>query len=371
MRPYLLPLSLLAMVVNGLVNVTVDDIDTTSIVYRGLWDLSTDHKSNLDFGGSHTYSSDLSATATLTFTGVSVYFLAPRWPYSVNTHVALDNGPGFTINLTDPFASTTSPGGSESAQWSVAWSATGLANVLHTLVVSIAPTGEGIVDGFMYTVDNDTSSSSSASNSISESATSSSAASSATSSAASLTTPRRNDTLTTALGISVGIAVLIAAAVAFYFFFYRRRMKDKSRPHSRRVLFDSWGGNLDSEHPGYAQNRQPEVVPFFAPTSVSHQPLYPAAPSISADAQPLLTQFGVSTPYRDEPRNTTSLVSTSWSETTGKDSQSGPSTLSSSSAAGSSRGPGTAAARAAASINEKPQPPRQHAMTPAPPAYSA
>ncbi|KAJ7190670.1 hypothetical protein GGX14DRAFT_381958, partial [Mycena pura] len=146
MRPlFLLPLPLL---VNALLNVTVDDTDP-SIVYRGSWEPSSTHLSGLDYGGSHTVSSDAAANATFAFTGVAVYYLAPRWPYAVNTQLSLDGGPAIIVNLTDPDASTTAAGGSESAQSRVAWSATALPNTTHTLFLTMARGGEFIVaDGF-------------------------------------------------------------------------------------------------------------------------------------------------------------------------------------------------------------------------------
>ncbi|KAJ7690863.1 hypothetical protein B0H17DRAFT_935572 [Mycena rosella] len=150
MHPFcLLPLPLFFQVVSALLNVTVDDTDP-SITYQGVWEPSSSHLSSLDFGGGHAVSSDITATATFTFTGVAVYYVVPRWPYAVNTQLSLDGGQGVIVNLTDPNASTTQAGGSESAQSSVAWSATSLSNTTHKLVLSMASTGEFIVsDAFM------------------------------------------------------------------------------------------------------------------------------------------------------------------------------------------------------------------------------
>ncbi|KAJ7733662.1 hypothetical protein B0H16DRAFT_1328049 [Mycena metata] len=137
---------------SALINVTIDDTDP-AIVYQGSWEASSTHLSSLDYGGSHTVSGDSTASATLTFTGVAIYYLCPRWPYAVNTEVTLDGGQSVIVNLTDPIASTTAAGGSESAQFSVVWSATGLTNTTHKLVLTMAPTGEFIVaDGFMCVV---------------------------------------------------------------------------------------------------------------------------------------------------------------------------------------------------------------------------
>ncbi|KAJ7863303.1 hypothetical protein B0H14DRAFT_2738722, partial [Mycena olivaceomarginata] len=37
------------------------------------------------------------ASATLTFTGVAVYYVVPRWPYAVSTQLSLDGGPGVVV----------------------------------------------------------------------------------------------------------------------------------------------------------------------------------------------------------------------------------------------------------------------------------
>ncbi|KAJ7153356.1 hypothetical protein C8R46DRAFT_912587 [Mycena filopes] len=146
---FLLPLPLFLHLASALLNVTIDDTDAM-ITYEGSWEPSATHMSGLDYGGTHTVSGDTAANATFTFTGVAVYYLCPRWPYAVNTEVTLDDGQSVIVNLTDPAASTTAAGGSESAQSSVVWSATGLTNATHKLVLTMAPQGEFIVaDGFM------------------------------------------------------------------------------------------------------------------------------------------------------------------------------------------------------------------------------
>ncbi|KAJ7059166.1 hypothetical protein C8F01DRAFT_989837 [Mycena amicta] len=130
-----------------LTNITVDDTDTSVITYKGAWDPFASHQSTLDFGGSHAFSSDEGASATLGFSGVAVYYLAPRWPYAVSSRISLDGGEAVLVNLTDLRASPTPEGGSESAVWSVAWFADGLTQEPHEVVVSIG--NYIIVDGFM------------------------------------------------------------------------------------------------------------------------------------------------------------------------------------------------------------------------------
>jgi hypothetical protein len=65
---FLLPLPLFLHVASALLNVTIDDTDP-AIVYSGTWEPSASHLSGLDYGGTHTLSSDTTASATLTFTG--------------------------------------------------------------------------------------------------------------------------------------------------------------------------------------------------------------------------------------------------------------------------------------------------------------
>ncbi|KAK0239378.1 hypothetical protein EDD85DRAFT_766369 [Armillaria nabsnona] len=129
-------------------NVTIDNTDPM-ISYTGNWDASNSHTSTLDFNGSHALSSDPFASATLTFKGTAVYFLSPRWPYLVNSTVALDGEGATFVNLTDPEAKGTD-GGPESERYNVHWSRTGLDDKAHEVVVSMAAAGQWVVlDGFM------------------------------------------------------------------------------------------------------------------------------------------------------------------------------------------------------------------------------
>lgn len=50
-------------------NLTLDNTDS-SITYQGMWESPSSHKSSLDYGGNHAFSSDPFANATLTFAGV-------------------------------------------------------------------------------------------------------------------------------------------------------------------------------------------------------------------------------------------------------------------------------------------------------------
>ncbi|KAG6837293.1 hypothetical protein H0H93_011895 [Arthromyces matolae] len=129
-------------------NVTVDDQDS-SIVYnpRSSWTLSAN--SSLDVGGAHMLTQDPSATATFTFTGVAVYYMAPLWPYTVNTAVSLDHGPAILLDLVDHSRANTGQG-SETVQSQVIWGSEELSNTPHTLVISVG-TGQpyAVVDAFI------------------------------------------------------------------------------------------------------------------------------------------------------------------------------------------------------------------------------
>ncbi|KAJ7113379.1 hypothetical protein C8R44DRAFT_630839 [Mycena epipterygia] len=146
---FLLPLPFFFHVVGALLNVTIDDNDST-IVYKGDWESSSSIRSTLDYGGGHAVSTDRTASATVTFAGVAIYYLSPRWPFAINTQLTLDGGQGIIVNLTDPNATPAPESSSESSPYSVIWSATGLSNTTHSLVLTMASTGSFIVaDGFM------------------------------------------------------------------------------------------------------------------------------------------------------------------------------------------------------------------------------
>jgi len=66
----------------------------------------------------------------------------------VNVAISLDSGPIYVVDLVDH--SPSAAGSSETVNSTVVWSSTGLENIQHTLVVSVAE-GEqyAIVDGLM------------------------------------------------------------------------------------------------------------------------------------------------------------------------------------------------------------------------------
>jgi hypothetical protein len=65
----------------------------------------------------------------------------------VTSRISIDGGAAVSVNLTDPNASPTPIGGSESAMYSVVWSATNLANKSHKILVTYE--NYIVVDGFL------------------------------------------------------------------------------------------------------------------------------------------------------------------------------------------------------------------------------
>ena len=84
------------------------------------------------------------------YPGIAIYFVAPLWPYLVNTAVSLDSGPITLIDLVDRSSPNTGQG-PETVQYQVVWHATGLANTQHNLLISVgAGQPYAVVDGLMY-----------------------------------------------------------------------------------------------------------------------------------------------------------------------------------------------------------------------------
>jgi len=337
---------------------------------------------------------------------VAVYYVVPRWPYSVNTSLSLDGGSAVVVNLTDPNASTTSEGGSESAQYSVAWSATGLSNTTHKLVLTMAPGGDVIVtDGFIYTVNNGSSPSSSSSSpsSSSSSPSSSSSSPSRTSSAGSAAAsggltvvPGKNDTLAIGIGVALGAAALIAAAIVAFFIWKRRRPR-RAQPVSN--VLDEWGQDAYPPAPVTPFLVGAASAPHRRPTHEPHMSDASTGPLLATpwDRDQPASQYRPTSEYRDNPnphsRSQSMSVSdysygtASGSGSSGSRQQLPPSArtvdpMSVYDDDGSELASGSGSiARTASSVgylgpssrsrrNEKAVPPREEVYTPAPPAYS-
>ncbi|KAF7378148.1 hypothetical protein MSAN_00239300 [Mycena sanguinolenta] len=274
--------------IDALLNVSVDDTDMTMITYQGVWEASSTHTSSLDFGGSHTLSSDSAANATFVFTGVDVYYLSPRWPYNVSSRISIDGQPSVLVNLTDPVASTTPVGGSESAMYSVAWSATNLANTSHTVLVTYGD--YVIVDGFIYTVDNGSSpissssaaSSSAAPSSSSTSGSQSASATLAASSAGASVIPSGHKGLTIGLATALPLAALVAAALIAFALCYRRRGLQRRSTRTKFVLDDSPPAQpvyaaVSPPHPQMSSISASQYASSLAPGGGARYPAFSAA----------------------------------------------------------------------------------------------
>ncbi|KAF9463646.1 hypothetical protein BDZ94DRAFT_1258190 [Collybia nuda] len=208
-------------------NVTVDDRDP-AIVYAppGAWTLSANN--SLNAGGAHMLTQNPTATATLTFTGVAIYFMSPKWPYLVNTAISLDSGTPVVVDLVDHSRPNTGEG-PETVQSEVVWGASGLSNTQHKLVVSVgAGQPFAIVDTLIYTQldPEDTATTSTSSTLPPTSASSSSTSESSpppasTSSAATSSSSKR--VLSIALGTVLGVLALLIIAAGFWFCARRRR----------------------------------------------------------------------------------------------------------------------------------------------------
>ncbi|KAF4575258.1 hypothetical protein EYR36_006616 [Pleurotus pulmonarius] len=139
--------------------VTIDD-DSSLIRYEGSWARS--ERNLFSYGGTHVASTEpTTAKATLSFTGTAVHFLSPLWYIPIAVTLALDERPPDIVDLQTSGAPAGSGWEAETSRRR--WSMTGLDNVPHTLVVtygrpqntSTPPAQFTIVDAFIYTVEDD------------------------------------------------------------------------------------------------------------------------------------------------------------------------------------------------------------------------
>ncbi|KAJ6526728.1 hypothetical protein B0H19DRAFT_1084314 [Mycena capillaripes] len=124
--------------------------ETTSmwtVAYSTGWAGDSSHLNTLDYGGSLARNRNQADWAVFTFTGVAVYYMAPRWPYWVTTRLSLDDAASDLVNLTDPTAATEAVGRPETVAYSILWSGTGLENKQHTFIATLG--NYIIMDGFM------------------------------------------------------------------------------------------------------------------------------------------------------------------------------------------------------------------------------
>ncbi|KDR84497.1 hypothetical protein GALMADRAFT_715481 [Galerina marginata CBS 339.88] len=137
---------------NALRNITVDDQDPR-IVYSPSSSWTRIDGPNLDAAGGHMLAEDdPGATATITFTFVSVYFMSTLWPYRVRDNLVIDGDSPITLDLQDYSVPDVGYGSGTVASSVVAWYE-GTESSEHTIVVSVPPGDKyTIVDMFIFTV---------------------------------------------------------------------------------------------------------------------------------------------------------------------------------------------------------------------------
>ncbi|KAF9494418.1 hypothetical protein BDN71DRAFT_1418242 [Pleurotus eryngii] len=285
MRRFLVCLHVLGLRVGAVVgllhNVTVDDQPTIEYSANANW-LSA--VSPVNMGGSHMLSTDPAAKATFRFTGVAVYFMSPMWPYPVASSVSLDGGPRITIDLMD-FSRGRTSGGPETIRSAAVWAATGLANIQHTLVVSVGPSPHAgpldpqyaIVDGFMYTADYGASSGTALLSSDPGPAPSSfvlSSSSAPTNTHPSSPPPTEGAHQTRPNLPSTIIAAIVCSVAGFFFtlssilfIYWRRKRRRRTQPR-----LTDWTIDDDVPPPSFVVSQQTSVQSFYLPRGHSFYP---------------------------------------------------------------------------------------------------
>ena len=76
-----------------------------------------------------------------------MYYFAPKWPYTVDSYVALDGGSPTLVSMTGPLQDSAT--GEETIAAAALWSETGLNNTNHQIVVTPGPSRYTVSDGFM------------------------------------------------------------------------------------------------------------------------------------------------------------------------------------------------------------------------------
>lgn len=75
-------------------------------------------------------------------------YLAPKWPYLVNSYVSLDGATPVLVDMTA--LGTPNVDGHETVQSAPLWSAENLENTVHHVVVTTGTSGYAVVDGFKW-----------------------------------------------------------------------------------------------------------------------------------------------------------------------------------------------------------------------------
>ncbi|CAA7269826.1 unnamed protein product [Cyclocybe aegerita] len=220
----LLPLSLVDCVFSQLVNVTLDETSLL-ITYspQRSWRRLDDADPGgaiLNYGGYHMVTEDPEAYANVTFTYVSFYFIASRYPYKVTTAVTID-GTTTVLDLQDHSVPVqTGNAVSASKGWDIIQAFPGTISARHTLTIGINPGDPyAVLDALMFEVSESEPDSIAAVNpSTAATVTRTVTATSAASSNASQSVR----SLTIALGVVSAILVIVLLFIAVWCFRSRR-----------------------------------------------------------------------------------------------------------------------------------------------------
>ncbi|KAJ3485168.1 hypothetical protein NLI96_g5150 [Meripilus lineatus] len=137
-------------------NVTVNN-NSSDITYYGRWDPVTTHPDS--YMNDYRYTSNPGTWATFTFTGVAIYYIAPLFaplPFGSSPFISLDGSIPEKVTLLS----------SKDERYAVRWAKTGLNNSHHEVSVYSCPNVLScqvndygvVVDGFIFTVQDEVSS---------------------------------------------------------------------------------------------------------------------------------------------------------------------------------------------------------------------
>ncbi|KAF5364643.1 hypothetical protein D9758_005574 [Tetrapyrgos nigripes] len=217
---FLLPLNAW-LPVQALKNITIDNSDS-AVHYNDEWNFDDTY----DSGATDHWSSSTSATATVNFTGVAVYYQVHMYPNNLQTGgiLSVDNYPATSAIMWDP------NNDNYGSNWTTVWQMTGLADGPHTLNVKYWDNGNNSfisLDTVLVTQLEDGDPVPVVPSLATGSRTATSAFGTSTSSfnapdTASNTSSGSSKALPIALGTVFGL-LFLGAAVAAAFFYYRSR----------------------------------------------------------------------------------------------------------------------------------------------------
>ncbi|KAJ2931064.1 hypothetical protein H1R20_g6055, partial [Candolleomyces eurysporus] len=206
--------------------VRVDD-DSPEIQYNppASW-TQYDVASDLDAGGFHTYTGETAATATFSFIGTGIAFMAPRWQDSIGVRLTLDGGVPQDIDLTDGTGEVAA-GGPATVASAIVWQELDLPNEQHILVISVPPgMVTAVVDMLIYYVPETTTTSTTSATSTTETTRT---PTTTTGTEVAVSTSDIPVSQGTKMGLSIALSVVCSVfgllALTVGFFCWRRRQR--------------------------------------------------------------------------------------------------------------------------------------------------